>query len=138
MALVCMWLQQLLFPSPSSLKRKCNFMITKRSHFFLLTTQSLHTFIAQIISGLTIILIQTHEGKATALGFGAFCARHFSKYDKTSRNSATSIHKNQFSEKACMSSHKTLIIICETQENKKLNDKRRNTVEEKLVIKMLG
>lgn len=50
---------------------------------FLLTTQSLHTFsIAPIISGLTIVLIQTHKHKATAVGFSAFCARHFSKYDK--------------------------------------------------------
>lgn len=82
---------------------------------FLLTTQSLHTFIiAQIISGFTIILIPTHEHKATALGFGAFCTTHFSKYDK--RQGTQLLHKDQLSKTAWMSSHKT---VCQTQKNKK-------------------
>jgi len=72
-------------PKPFFLRKKRQFYDHKEAMFFLLTTQSLHTYsIAQIISELTIILtIWTHEHlhTATTLGVGAFCARYFSKYN---------------------------------------------------------
>lgn len=103
---------------------------------FLLTTQSLHTFIiAQIISGFTIILIQIHEHKATALGFGAFCARHFSKYDKRQGTQLLQFIRISFQKQPGCHLIKQYV---KPRKIKQLNDKRRNTVKEKLMIKMLG
>lgn len=86
-------------------------MITKRPCSFLLTRQSLHTFsIAQIISGLTITLtIRTHEHlhAAPAPGGGTFCAGHSGNTTDV-KGTTTSIHENQLSKKAYVSSHRTL------------------------------
>lgn len=70
--------------------------------------------------------------RATALGFGAFCARYFKKQDGRKRDSyfmRTCFQKNHMS---CLIGH----LVCQTQEGKSLKDKR-NTVKEKLVVTML-
>ena len=64
-----------------------------------------------------MLTIQIHEHlhKATALGFGAFCAWYFSKYDKHKGTQPLQFIRIGFQKKQMC--HRTEHLICQTQEN---------------------